>query len=229
LRALAAGATIAGVTALRRHRGAGVASVADDRVDEHAVISSAPREREGLGRQAAVYGLFVLLVVLYTWPLAADPGAHLRQWVTSGSKEHGWVASVEVNGVEVEPDRRGYNLAVVDPRTGAVVEHAVFDTFLSRRRAAGSRTSSPGSGRVDRGGRHPGRRRGTADRRRGASAPIDRRRGRAARRAVRLAPSDRRERRGAGTAGEALCLARLTRTIGRDRRHQLIIEDFPLE
>ena len=33
------------------------------------------READSPGRQAAVYGIFVLLVVTYTWPLMANPGA----------------------------------------------------------------------------------------------------------------------------------------------------------
>jgi hypothetical protein len=55
-----------------------------------------PRERaeDGPGRLAAVYGVFALLVLVYTWPLARNPGAHLRQWldVHYFVWEMGWVA-----------------------------------------------------------------------------------------------------------------------------------------
>ena len=52
------------------------------------------READSPGRQAAVYGIFVLLVVTYTWPLMANPGAHLRQWfdVHYFVWELGWAA-----------------------------------------------------------------------------------------------------------------------------------------
>ena len=33
------------------------------------------RETDGVRREAAVYAVFVLLVVVYTWPLAANPAA----------------------------------------------------------------------------------------------------------------------------------------------------------
>jgi hypothetical protein len=58
------------------------------------VILGAERETDGVGRQAAVYAVFVLLVVLYTWPLAANPTAHLRQFfdVHYFVWEMGWVA-----------------------------------------------------------------------------------------------------------------------------------------
>jgi hypothetical protein len=49
--------------------------------------------------------------------------------VTSAGKEHGWMASIEVNGTEVARNFRGYNVAVVDPRSGRVDRRDVFDTF----------------------------------------------------------------------------------------------------
>jgi hypothetical protein len=56
--------------------------------------------------------------------------------VTSAGKEHGWAASIEVNGVDLAPNRRGYNVVVVDPRSGRVEGRDVFDTFLARAESA---------------------------------------------------------------------------------------------
>jgi hypothetical protein len=44
------------------------------------VTSPAGREADGALRLLAVYGVFVLLVLLYTWPLVLHPGAHLRRF-----------------------------------------------------------------------------------------------------------------------------------------------------
>lgn len=55
------------------------APVADTRIEGRAVTLRTEREADSPGRQAAVYGVFVLLVIAYTWPLVANPGAHLRQ------------------------------------------------------------------------------------------------------------------------------------------------------
>ena len=51
--------------------------------------------------------------------------------VLSAGKEHGDRSSIRVNGLEVSPDRRGYNLVVLDPGTGQVTAAEVFDTFRS--------------------------------------------------------------------------------------------------
>jgi Interleukin-like EMT inducer len=56
--------------------------------------------------------------------------------VTSAGKEHGWVASIRVNDTEMAPDRRDYNVVVVDPRSGRVEERESFDTFLDRAESA---------------------------------------------------------------------------------------------
>ena len=40
---------------------------------------------------------------------------------TSAGKEHGWIASIQVNGTEVSPNLRGYNVVVVDPRTNTLI------------------------------------------------------------------------------------------------------------
>jgi hypothetical protein len=45
------------------------------------VITPRARAAESAGRLAVVYGTFVLLVLLYTWPLAANLSAHLRRWL----------------------------------------------------------------------------------------------------------------------------------------------------
>ena len=69
-------------------------AVAQSRIEDRGVILRTERETDGIGRQAAVYGVFVLLVVMYTWPLVANPGAHLRQCfdVHYFVWEMGWVA-----------------------------------------------------------------------------------------------------------------------------------------
>jgi hypothetical protein len=56
--------------------------------------------------------------------------------VTSAGKEHGWIASIEVNGRDVAPNLRGYNVVVVDPRSGSVEGRDVFDTFVARAESA---------------------------------------------------------------------------------------------
>jgi hypothetical protein len=56
--------------------------------------------------------------------------------VTSAGKEHGWVASIAVNGTDLAPNLRGYNVVVVDPRSGDVQRPEAFDTFLSRAESA---------------------------------------------------------------------------------------------
>jgi Interleukin-like EMT inducer len=57
---------------------------------------------------------------------AASPG-DLR--VLSVGQSQGSASSVELNGVELSPDRRGYNLVALDPG-GRVREAAAFDTFF---------------------------------------------------------------------------------------------------
>lgn len=51
--------------------------------------------------------------------------------VASAGRLYGNRASIRVNGEEVAPNRRGYNVAVVDPRAGVVTAAAVFDTFIA--------------------------------------------------------------------------------------------------
>lgn len=52
-------------------------------------------------------------------------------FVSSASRDHGDEASIRINGVDVSPNRRGYNVAVVDPAAGSVSARAVFDTFIA--------------------------------------------------------------------------------------------------
>jgi hypothetical protein len=56
--------------------------------------------------------------------------------VTSAGKAQGWLASITVNGTELSPNLRGYNVIVVDPRSGRVTDRDVFDTFLQRTESA---------------------------------------------------------------------------------------------
>jgi hypothetical protein len=73
--------------------------------------------------------------------VAADPryrigetGVHspVDLVITSAGKEHGRMAPIRVNGTEVSPNLRGYNVVVVDPRSGSVAGRATFDTFIAR-------------------------------------------------------------------------------------------------
>lgn len=57
-------------------------------------------------------------------------------YVVSAGKPHGWVSSIVVNGEELSPDRRGYNLVALDPKTGALLGRESFDTFLEREASA---------------------------------------------------------------------------------------------
>jgi hypothetical protein len=56
--------------------------------------------------------------------------------VVSAGKEHGREALILVNGTDVSPNLRGYNVVVVDPRSGAVAAREVFDTFAARAASA---------------------------------------------------------------------------------------------
>jgi hypothetical protein len=49
-------------------------------------------------------------------------------YVRSAGLEVGWFAHLYVDGRDVSPGERGYNLAVVDPATGEVRAAAAFDT-----------------------------------------------------------------------------------------------------
>jgi hypothetical protein len=150
--------------------------------------------------------------------------------VTSAGKEHGWTASIVVNGVEVAPDLRGYNVAVVDPHSGAVEGRDVFDTFISRDESArlADFIARIPAGRIV------------------AAAIRDDGVGQLTDDAVKALRSvgGRVDPRGAlfvshlligvkdaapGTAVEAFGRARLTRVVGRDRGDLLVTRDFRLE
>jgi hypothetical protein len=66
----------------------------DNCIEDPRVTPSTAREAYGPGRQAAVYAVFVLLVLVYTWPLATNLSAHLRDFfdVRYFVWELGWVA-----------------------------------------------------------------------------------------------------------------------------------------
>lgn len=53
--------------------------------------------------------------------------------VRSAGEEQGSFGHIYVNGVDESPNARGYNIVVVEPRTGKVQARANFDTFLSAR------------------------------------------------------------------------------------------------
>ncbi len=50
--------------------------------------------------------------------------------VQSAGQEVGDFAHIYVNGLEVSPNERGYNVAVIDPQSGVVERTAAFDTHL---------------------------------------------------------------------------------------------------
>jgi hypothetical protein len=52
--------------------------------------------------------------------------------VESAGQEVGNLGHIYVDGRNVSPEGRGYNLAVIDPQTGAVEATASFDTFLDQ-------------------------------------------------------------------------------------------------
>lgn len=53
--------------------------------------------------------------------------------VRSAGEEQGAFGHIYVNGVDESPNARGYNIVVVEPRTGKVQARANFDTYLSGR------------------------------------------------------------------------------------------------
>jgi hypothetical protein len=151
--------------------------------------------------------------------------------VTSAGKDHGRMAPIVVNGSEAGPDLRGYNVVVVDPRSGTVAARAVFDTFVDR---AASARLADFIGRVPAGWIV-------------AAAIKDDGVGRLGEDAVRAFHSigGQRDPRGTlfvshlligvkgaapGTAVEEVGFRRLTRVIGEDRGDRLlVIDDFRLE
>jgi interleukin-like EMT inducer protein len=54
----------------------------------------------------------------------------------SAGSEVGDFAHIYVNGVDESPNERGYNVVVIDPRTGRVESRATFDTFASEENSA---------------------------------------------------------------------------------------------
>jgi hypothetical protein len=151
--------------------------------------------------------------------------------VTSAGKEHGRTALIAVNGMEVSPNLRGYNVIVVDPRSGGVAGRAVFDTFAARAESArladfidrvpagwivAAAVKDDGVGQL------------------GDDAVL-------AFRSLGGQADPRREGlfvshllvgvkgAAAGTAVEALGAGRLTRVVGEDRGDLLVTRDFRLE
>lgn len=65
-----------------------------------------------------------------------EASAPVDLYVLSAGKPYGWTSSIVVNGEELSPDRRGYNLVALDPKTGALRARENFDTFLDRQASA---------------------------------------------------------------------------------------------
>jgi len=55
--------------------------------------------------------------------------------VRSAGEEQGAFGHIYVNGVDESPNQRGYNVVVIEPRTGQIIDRANFDTFASGREA----------------------------------------------------------------------------------------------
>lgn len=64
-----------------------------------------------------------------TLPLAQLPDPPLSIVVRSAGEEQGAFGHIYVNGVDESPNARGYNVVVIEPRTGKVQGRANFDTF----------------------------------------------------------------------------------------------------
>ncbi|HEY64345.1 MAG TPA: hypothetical protein G4O02_07205 [Caldilineae bacterium] len=62
----------------------------------------------------------------YLFPSDARPGPALL--IRSAGEEVGDFAHIYVNGVDRSPNARGYNLVLLDPDTGQVLDAAAFDT-----------------------------------------------------------------------------------------------------
>jgi hypothetical protein len=59
------------------------------------------------------------------------PQSPVNLVVRSAGSEVGDFGRIFVNGVDVSPNARGYNIVVIDPQSGAVEASAAFDTFAS--------------------------------------------------------------------------------------------------
>jgi hypothetical protein len=152
--------------------------------------------------------------------------------VRSAGRDHGRSASIVVNGVDVAPDLRGYNVVLIDPQSGVVQAREVFDTFIARaesarladfiRRApAGAivvaAVKDDGAGQLGDDG---------VAALRALGSRVDPRDGGLFVSHVVIGVKGARP----GTAVEALAAADLTRVVGRDRADvALLIEDFQLE
>ncbi len=68
--------------------------------------------------------------------VTADTYAHYPIVVRSAGEEQGAFGHIYVSGVDESPNARGYNLVVIDSRSGAVYARANFDTFASEQDSA---------------------------------------------------------------------------------------------
>lgn len=66
-----------------------------------------------------------------TLPLTQLPNPPLSIVVRSAGEEQGAFGHIYVNGSDQSPNARGYNVVVIEPRTGKVQARANFDTFAS--------------------------------------------------------------------------------------------------
>lgn len=66
-----------------------------------------------------------------TLPVSRLPNPSISIVVRSAGEEQGAFGHIYVNGTDESPNRRGYNVVVVEPRTGKVQARASFDTFLT--------------------------------------------------------------------------------------------------
>lgn len=68
-----------------------------------------------------------------TLPVSDLPDPPVSIVVRSAGEEQGAFGHIYVNGVDASPNARGYNVVVVEPKTGRIQARENFDTFLSGR------------------------------------------------------------------------------------------------
>lgn len=132
LRAMASGS---GQTLRMRLNGQALPEIAvDEGWQDVTVDLPAAAVREGLNEITVGYGRAFGLVSGATIG-KTGVASPVNVVARSAGQEAGDYAHIYVNGRDVTPNRRGYNVVVIDPRTGTVEQAASFDTFES---AAGS-------------------------------------------------------------------------------------------
>ncbi len=68
-----------------------------------------------------------------TMPVTNIPDLPVSILVRSAGEEQGAFGHIYVNGVDESPNQRGYNVVVIEPRTGKIQARETFDTHLTAR------------------------------------------------------------------------------------------------